>query len=240
MSAPTRRGALGLVLGAGIGLGLGPAAALAQSRITLPEGPQLLTRRIERSLSDGEWIKVSRRWEVAFSRQGQSIALTGQQLDCEVDAPPSLAPLTAIEKSRSTAEMWPILLNGSGLIFAAGNGVAARDVDKAIEVAQRMIAERPIPASERSALREHLAIVRRTSSSLLEQLPDDLFFPVAGPMRAVRPITLPGGMVGEFELSYSATAAPGRGWLDRAERLIVTRLAGTEQIAREYWELREG
>lgn len=238
MSAPTRRGALGLVLGAGIGFGLGPAAAFAQSPIALPEGPQRLTRRIERSLSDGKWIKVSRRWEVAFSRQGQSIALTGQQLDCQVDAPSSLAPLTAIEKARSTAEMWPILLNGSGLIFAAGNGVAARDVNNAIEVAQRMIAERPIPASERSALREHLASVRRTSSSLLEQLPDDLFFPVAGPMRAVRSMELPGGMVGEFELSYSAMAVPDKGWLDRAERMIVTRLAGTEQIAREYWELR--
>ncbi len=226
------------MLGAGIGLGLGPAAAFAQSRVILPEGPLLLTRRIERSLIDGKWIKVGRRWEVAFSRQGQSIALTGRQLDCQVDAPPSLAPLSAIEKSRSTAEMWPILLNGSGLIFSAGNGVAARDVDKAIEVAQRMIAERPIPASERSALREHLASVRRTSASLLEKLPDDLFFPVAGPMRAVRSMELPGGTVGELELSYSAMAVPDKGWLDRAERMIVTRLAGTEQIAREYWELR--
>ena len=238
MSVATRRGALGIALGFGIGFGLGPVAAFAQSRITLPEGPQLLTRRIERSLVDGEWIKVSRSWEVAFSRREQAIALTGQQVHCNVDAPPSLARLTAIEESRSTAEMWPILMNASGLIYAAGDGVAARDVAAAIEVAQNMIAERPIPASDRQALREHLASIRRASTSLLDQLPDDLFFPVAGPMRAVRPVTLPGGMVGEFELSYSATAVPGKGWLDQAERLIVTRLAGTEQIAREVWNLK--
>lgn len=239
MSSPTRRGAIGIVLGAGVGLGLCPVAALAQGRIVLPEGPHILSRRIERSLSDGEWISVDRSWQVEFSRQAQGISISGQQVDVEIKAPTSLAPIAAIEQARSTAEMWPMLLNASGMLFGAGVGISERDLSAAVEAAQSLLAERPAPASVRAQRLHYLASMQRAGSSLLDQLPDDLFFPTIGPMHAVRPVELPGGMTGEFELSYSAVAVPEKGWLDRAQREVITRLAGTQKIAREHWAMRQ-
>lgn len=243
MSTPTRRGALGAVLGAalgcGMGLGIGPLAALSHGPIGLPETPQRLTRRTEHSLGDGNWIKVQRNWQLIFTRQGHGISVTGEQISANVDAPPSLAPIAAIEESRSTASMWPILLNESGLIVAAGKGVDEEDMAAAVALAERMIAARPIPQAEIDAHRQHLAEMQKAGSSLLDVLPDDLFFPTVGPMHAVRQIALPDGMTGEFEFSYFARAVPERGWLDQAERTIITRLAGTERIAREYWQLQQ-
>lgn len=237
MSIPTRRGALGVMLGTGIGLGLSPVASVAMGPIALPEGPHLFSRRREHSLIDDVWLIISRSWQVTFLREESGISITGELVSVDIDAPPSLAPITAIERSRSTAEMWPILLNESGLIFAAGDDVSKEDMAAAVAEAERMIAETPIPEHEREAQRNDLAEMQKAGASLLDRFPDDLFYPTIGPMYAVRSVDLPGGMTGEFELSYTATAVPGKGWLDRAERTIVTRLGGTEHIAREYWQL---
>ena len=238
MSRHSRRGIIGIGLAAATGLGFTPTFALNRSPLLLPDTPQILTRRIERSLLNDVWLTIRRSWQVHFMRDGHGIVLTGDQVSVEVDAPASLAPIAAIEESRSTAGMWPIRLGESGLIFAAGNGVRAEDLSAAIDMAEEMIAAKPIPQAEKDVQREHLASMQKAGSNLLDRLPDDLFFPTVGPMRAVRSVELPGGMTGEFELSYAAHAVPGSGWLDWAERSIVTRLAGTEHIAREFWQLR--
>jgi hypothetical protein len=237
MNSPTRRGALGAMFGLGISAGLAPTAAFAQSAIKLPESACILSRRIERSLRDGKSLRVDRSWRVNFSKRGPGIAVTGEQIGVRVDAPASLAPLASIEEARSTADMWPILLTGSGLIVSAGTGSRDEDVAKAVRVAQGMIAARSNPASSEEAQKQFFADLQRSGSSLLDRLPDDLFFPTVGPLHAVRAVDLPDGLKGEFEISYEATAVPGKGWLDRAVRQVTTRLGSSVQTAREEWVL---
>lgn len=219
--------------------GLLPGVALAQNALAVPDGPLKLSRRIERSLRDGEWISVDRSWIVRFAPQAQGLSITGEQFQCRVAAPPSLAPLATIEEERSTADMWPIMLTGSGMIVAAGEIVRGEDVAEAVRVAERMIAQRDPPSSQKDARSLYLAELGNASSSLLDRLPDDLFYPTIGPIRTQRSIDLPDGQKGEFELLYEAKAVPGKGWLDRAERQVITRLGGTAKFAREQWTLVE-
>ena len=102
MTSSTRRGAIGGVLGLGLtlgcsaGLGLSSAAAFAQTpaaRVAIPARPMRFCRRLERSLSGGAKLVVSRDWRIQFASQGQGIGITGVQLHAEVDAPETLASL---------------------------------------------------------------------------------------------------------------------------------------------------
>lgn len=244
MDAATRRGAFCTLFGLGVAGVLAPRAVVAQTvaptGADLPEGPLRLTRRIERSLRDGGHVAVERSWEVEFAHQGQGIAVRGRQVHVAVDAPPALAQLAAIEEGRSTADMWPILLTGSGLIIAAGSGARADDISRAVRVASDMITARPVPAAQAEREIHYLTQLAKAGSTLLDRLPDDLFFPAEGPMHSVQKVDLPGGLVGEFELNYEARTAVGRRWLASARREVVTRLAGTWQSAREDWSLGAG
>lgn len=241
MQAATRRGAIGAFCGMGLGMGMAgvlvPQLALARSPIDLPTQPLRLRRRLERSLRDGNRITVERIWQIGFARMAQGIAVTGVQIFVDVDTPPALASLAELERKRSTQDMWPVRLTASGLIHAAGSGSRGQDVEEAARIASDMIAARPIPAAQRDREIAILTQLAKAQSSLLDRMPDDLFFPTAGPLHTVRKVDLPGGLVGEFELRYEAQAVSGKGWLERARREVVTRLAGTWQSAREEWTL---
>lgn len=238
MKTMTRRMALGSAAGMTIGMGLAPASVLAKSPLKLPDGPLRLSRRMQRSLHDGCSITVERAWQLTFTPQGRGISVAGEQIDCRVEAPAALAPLMEIEQSRSTEDMWPVLLNGSGLILAAGPGAREEDVAHALQTARQMIGNGRAPQSVMEAQMSYLAGLQRAGASFLDRVPDDLFFPTGSPKRVIRSIDLPDGSLGEFELVYKATPASDGRWLDRAERTVVTRLAGTLRTAREEWQLR--
>ncbi len=239
MNAPSRRYALGTFLGFGLSIALAPAMAKAQIRLLVPDRPLKLSRRIERSLRDGEQIRVDRSWRVTFAAKEQGIAINGEQIGVQVDCPPSLAPLALIEEARSTEDMWPILLDQGGLILAAGGGTNPRDVSVAIEVAQQMLNRDRTGQASLPVAAQFLADLQEAGTSLLDRLPEDLFYPRIGPVRAVRSVELPDGSMGEFEVSYEAIASPEMGWLARAERRIISRIGGSERTAREVWQMGE-
>ena len=243
MNEPSRRGAIGVLVGLGGAAALGalPRTVVAQSSVAIPAQPMRLTRRLERSLHGGATISVGRSWRIEFSRQSDErpadINVSGVQLDVEVDAPESLAPLVEIEQSRSTDAMWPITLSSGGRVTATGRGTGADDIAAAIAKAQHMIAERPIPANRREAQQVYLQELQLAGSSLLDQLPDDLFYPLERPLNSSRTVELPGGLIGQFELTYDAHRAVGCDWLHNATREVVTRIGQSEQRAKEQWLL---
>ncbi|MEE1877772.1 hypothetical protein [Altererythrobacter litoralis] len=58
-------------------------------------------------------------------------------------------------------------------------------------------------------------------------------------MNETRALALPDGTAGEFELAHAARTTPGATWLERAERRVTTRLAGSEKFSSETWSLAE-
>ncbi|PWL25202.1 MAG: hypothetical protein DCO98_02280 [Altererythrobacter sp. XM-24bin4] len=105
-------------------------------------------------------------------------------------------------------------------------------------MAQQMAARNGASTTQQQQLRAALAQVQAAGNSLLDRLPRDLFFPRNNGFADRRPITLPDGRSGVFEVIYSVTSQPLSGLLDRAERQVVTRICDTEQISSEHWELR--
>lgn len=242
INAGTRREILSALLGAGAAGAFGclsdpvEAALLASPR--LPGTPLRLTRVLERTLGEKAAIAVERSWTVQCQQQARGIVVTGEQIAAKVTAPPHLAPLAAIEEARDASGMFPLLLSDAGLIMNASSDAMPEDaVAAALDAAEALIARQPVPTDERARYRLYLAQVHDSGLGLLDTLPPDLLFPVAPPTRREEVVTLPGGMTGQFALLYSARPQPDAPWLARAERQVVTRIAGLERRASEVWTL---
>ncbi len=236
----TRRRVLGgAMAGTLAGVAAYASPLLAAQPLNIPRGPMRLVRRLERGMHDGAVITVERAWQVTFSAQGTGIAINGEQIAASVDAPEALAALARLEQSRSTSDMFPILLAGDGSIAATGAYANAGDVAEAIRLAEAQIAQRPIPAAAKAQQLQYLAQLQRTAGSLLKQMPRDLFYPASEPSRAIREVNLPNGLVGEFEVVYEARKRPVHGWLDLAVRRVVTRIGQSQRQSREVWSMSE-
>ncbi len=199
-----------------------------------------LSRTIERGLRDGASVVVERVWQVEFAHQGRGIAIIGDQVLAQVQAPTELQRLAEIEQARSTAGMFPIMLSATGEIMKIGEAIAKVDLEAAIREAEAIIANRGDSASRKAERRAYLAQLQRASGTMLEQMPRDLFYPKDAEAHSVRPVNLPDGSIGEFEFTYVASRTPGYDWLERAERQIVTRIQGDERKASEIWTLSKG
>ena len=240
MNRITRRGALGGVLGGAMAVAVGGAAPAFAARVSaIPLRPMRLVRRIERHLRGGAIIEVTRDWQISFSRQAGGIAITGEQIAAKVNAPEALAALARIEETRSTDEMFPILLSSDGSIMTTGDYTQRSDLVAAVQEAEAAISKRAVSAPAKGQLRHYLAQLQRSGGALLDRMPRDLFFPVNPPSRAVRPVSLPDGLMGEFEVTYTAHTAPGHDWLESAVREVVTRIGDSERRSTEVWSLTE-
>lgn len=238
MAGVTRRD---MLVGSGISTFalLKGARAFANGALEVPEVPMRLARRIERSLGDGATIVVERDWQIQFAPQGRGIAITGRQISASIDAPEKLARIAQVEQARSTKDMWPILLSEDGRIAAAGSYVRHEDFAAAVKEAEKVLAQK---VSSEEALRQHrthLAQLHRSGSTLLEELPDDLFYPKTERHELRRPVDLPGSLQGEFVLIYSASKAPGRPWLSASERMVTTRIGLDERHSSDRWTMSE-
>lgn len=239
MAGRTRRGFLGsfariTAVGA-IALGGGPA--LARSRVAVPDGPMILSRRLVRGLHDGKAIIVDRSWQVVFETRPAGIMVTGQQLSARVEAPSKLAPIAQIEETRSTAQMWPIELAHDGRILSAGTYTEQRDIDAAIREGRAIIEASTGSESDKVQKLGYLSQLEQAGGSLLEKLPSDLFFPAGAKSEVVDTVQLPGGITGTFEVVYTSIPAGENSWLARSERRVTTRIGNDARQSSDSWQL---
>lgn len=197
----------------------------------------ILSRRLVRNLHDGEQIIVDRNWEVQFKRNSRQVEIAGRQVSANVQAPANLKALADIEQSRRKDGMFPLVLSEAGLLVggAPSNGRAA--IADAVNAAKQMIAQSSLPLSDRTQSTQHLLQMQQAAARLIDTMPADLFFPSRPPVLDRQTISLPDGSIGEFEVRYEATSVPQGGWLDRAERRIVTRVGASERYSNEFWTL---
>lgn len=243
MDTSTRRTMLLMLLGAGAASGLGSrmhplTAANTTQPLRMPDTPMRLERLLQRGMGETATIIVRRSWEVRFARQARGMVVSGQQIDAEVTAPSHLAELARIERGRDASAMFPVMLSESGAILPAPSAPQPTDtVTAALRAAETLIARQPVPEDERERYRLYLAQVHRAGTGMLDTLPPDLFFPTGVPIERSEALALPDGLSGGFALRYVAEAQTDGPWLKRAERRIVTRLAGLERTASEVWTL---
>lgn len=209
----------------------------AQAAALIPSQPMTLSRSVERDLKDGKSLVVARSWSVEFERSGRGSAIGGVQKAVDVTAPKRLEPLAQIERDRSTAGMFPILLDENGLILAAGTSYSAADMREAVEQAESILETDTMGAAEASQVHSALLEMAKASERLIETLPADLFFPRQPLFVTRKPIALGGGSTGEFVLRYECESDESTGLMCRAERKITTIIGGQQRFSREIWTL---
>ncbi|MEM7701368.1 MAG: hypothetical protein AAF251_05475 [Pseudomonadota bacterium] len=240
MTAPSfsRRRASLLGLGAmAAGLVGFPLQPLRARTLYRPEAPATLTRRLSRGLRDGNAIVVTRAWKVTFEEQARGIAIAGEQIAVSVEAPSPLEPLARIEEQRSTQGMFPILLGPDGTIMAAGQNTSRSSFDAAVETAQSLLQRSGFGEDSVEQQGAYMARLQKAGSSLLDQLPGDLFYPSTQPFRDTQAVALPDGTQGAFEVTWMASVKDGTRLLETARREVITRIGETERRSSEEWAL---
>lgn len=214
-----------------------PSSLRGARGVLLPTSACLLTRCLVRGLRDERSITVTRGWQIKFSRQARGLAISGEQVSVSVDAPARLAAIAKIEQERSTKGLFPILLGPDGKIMAIGQNTAEENVDAAVELAQQILDTKTPQTNGPSQHAAYLAQIQDAGSSVLDEMPGDLFFPSTAPFREVRRIVLPDGSSGSFEMRWQASTQDGSGLLKAARREVITRIGESARKSSEEWSL---
>lgn len=236
---PTRLLATGLALllpVLAVAISVPAGAEPAATAFAPPAAPVVLTRTIHRPLTGGEQIVVSRRYQIRFTPSAGGFRLDGQLLDVQVDAPPPLASLAALERARREPDLFPVLLDAQGMIRKADH--IARDsatTERAVAGAQALVADAGLSAELRQELAAALATVTGTAKGTAWPL--FLFNPGTAERATSNRIVMPDGAIGEVAVRIRAEQVTPGGLPRLVERTITTRLSGTEQTMREVWSL---
>lgn len=231
-----RLAAAALLPFAALGAPLSAAHAAPRPR-TAPAGRFTLQRVLTRELGDGAAIVVTRRWRIGFVAAEPGLLVAGEQTFADVAAPPTLSPLAALERARSTAGVFPIRLDRRGQIVDSDREMNTAQLLRAIATGQAMIASGRGGAAMAQDADSFMAQLARMGAEAVSAMPRDLFFPAETRGSATRDIALPGGETGTISAATTASVHPETGLLRTSERTIVTRIGGSARVSREGWSL---
>ena len=231
-----------LIRGAVLSLGLGvvgaqPALANSPHQFNPGRRPMVYTRRIVRGLPGGGAIVVERSFEISFVElAGDGFEVVGRQIDVSVDAPAPLQAFADIERNRVETGLFPLALNGLGMIRSKEAFSAQEATQKAVAEATAMAANTDTIADPK-LFRQFLQQVQQSAAQFMSQLPVDLFAPSTQPIVLRRELPLPGDLSGEVEVIYRSAADPSTGLLTTAQRAVTTRIGNDSRTAQEAWSL---
>ena len=235
-AAAGRIAAAALLPLAALGLPLSSVGAVRR-RNAAPAGDYVLERVLVRELGPGTAIVVTRRWRVGFAARDAGLEVRGEQNFAAVDAPPSLAAIAALERARSASGVFPLVLDGDGLISPSSHVPGAEALVLALDTGRAMFQSLPRSAADIADGKVFMARLAGLSARAISMMPRDLFFPRPGTDRTSRDIGLPGGATGTIEVTTQTRARLASGLLESSERRIATRFEGSERIASERWSL---
>ncbi|WP_209349044.1 hypothetical protein [Pontixanthobacter sp. CEM42] len=203
-----------------------------------PTGPMRFSRRLVRNLTDGKQIIVERTWKVLFAPAGQGFMLDGEQISVEVSAPPGLEALADLERRKREIGLFPLMLTSDGVIMGNSGSVAQKSViDRAIELASQEVAARASSEADRKASREFLRALQSSAEKATSRLPRDLFQPQQMSAVDERTLPLPDGTKGTVLIEFSAEISAQTGLMQKASRMVTTRIGDSERTSAEKWSL---
>lgn len=197
------------------------------------ESPLLLSRKLVRELSGGAAIVATRRYRVTFHPVADGWEIEGALVASEIEVPPALAAIAALERDRPDDGLFPIRLDRSGRIVAApaapglGRGAVAGAVDAA----------RHLAGGIQAGFFDQVGAAAASPGGGLTRWPEALFLPYGLQGTSELAFKLPDGSEGRVQIALESDPAPGLATMGRAARTVVTQAAGTRRVAREEWTL---
>ncbi|MEP7221627.1 MAG: hypothetical protein ABI673_03055 [Novosphingobium sp.] len=220
----------------------GPAersdSGAADSRFRAPTTPLILTRELRRSLADGKEVVSRRSYRISFVPEGSGYRIDGVMTNAEVEAPPALAALAALERQRLDIGLFPLQLGRDGQIVAQQGASDPVSEARSRAVLGSALSRVPLSEPDRQVAAQTVSKLAAQASAVGGNWPSDLFRPAPGERSQVRQIALPDGGHGTVTETIRAAGASS-GLLQRMERKVVTELDGTRRENREIWTLSE-
>jgi hypothetical protein len=216
----------------------GPSPSLSDQQFAPPQSPMLFTRTLRRSLPGGGEVVTRRSYRIRFIRDANGFRIEGALLACEVDAPPALSGLAAIERARGDDGMFPLRVDLSGRLqpaVVAEARAAPVELRTAVSTAVRQLADAPLAPAERGTLRSFAQNIGERPA--VSQWPVNLFHPGSGQAQETRTVRLPNGESGQVTIAIEAQAHPQGGMLRTMTRTVTTDLDGTARTSLEQWTL---
>lgn len=200
-----------------------------------PQFDLLLARTLVRSLPDGKTITTRRSYAVRITRAGEGFRVDGKLVDVAVEAPPSLVGLAEIERRRPDNGLFPITLDGNGMIAApSGPEQGAAAGQAAILVSER-VGGSGLAALD--MLQAQAFVARLRGGAARSDWPDDVFRPAIGRRSESRRIALPEGGEGHVVIQIDGQGAGLRGQIAAVDRIVTTDLGGDRRVTRERWQI---
>ena len=202
------------------------------------ESSLLLSRMVVRELSGGAAIVATRRYRITFHPVADGWQVEGALVASEIDAPPALAAIAALERDRPDDGLFPIHLDRSGRIVAApvAPGLGREAVAGALGAARRLV--RDSQAAVSPGFIDQLGAAAASPGGGLTRWPEALFLPHGLHGTVEQSFELPDGNAGSVKVALESDPAPGPATtMRRASRTVVTLTAGTRRVAREEWTL---
>ena len=200
-----------------------------------PATQLLLTRTLHRPLPGGKAIVTRRSYAVRFIREGAGYRVEGQLVSAQVDAPPALAALAEIERTRPDNGLFPIQLDDQGRIVGGGSLLDTGALDRAAVVAAEAIGGSGLPALD--MLQAQAFVKQLRNRAPRTQWPTDVFHPATGKRSETRVVPLPGGEQGNVTIEIEGRGRGQGGQLALLDRVVTTDLAGDTRVTREQWQL---
>ena len=224
-------------------IGWGPTARAEQAgpeagtgMFAPPPTPMLLTRELRRSLSDGNEVVSRRSYEVRFVPEAGGYRVDGRLVTVEVEVPPHLEALAALERARSDDGLFPLHLTARGLI-AEQQSVGPQGTLRTRSLVESMIARSPLPPGQRGNAKGFVATLLAHPELAGGHWPPELFHPMTGTRRDVRDYALADGRPATTTVVVDVRGDGAGGLLQRFDRTIVTETGGAAQKSREIWTL---
>lgn len=237
-AAPTRRALLRAMAASAL-LPAFANRAIAQSgggHIVPPPEPMIFRRNVRLGLAGGNAIVGQRDFEIRFIPLADGHRIEGNQIASTVEAPPGLEAYAKLERERREEGMFPLFLDGQGLIRSGPEGMPGSSFERAVDLALAQVA-RLAAVGDRIEARSFILGLQQAASELISEMPADLFVPPQTLQRASRSVALPDGTSGDLSTEYSGRISPETGLLSEARRTVVTNVAGSRRETVETWTL---
>lgn len=212
-----------------------PGTAAEAPRFAPPPGKLVLARSLIRELSDGKRIVVTRRYLISFEANGTGYRINGEPIGVDIEAPPVLGPLIDYERQRVETGLFPLQLLPSGLLDDQHTGPidgATRDALITHATAALGPSTIPDPVERRETLAQIARLANRATTT---PWPADLFHAAPGARRFDRAVTLADGRTGAVVIELRVDALLPCGVPQRFERVVTTRLPGSQTVSREVF-----
>jgi hypothetical protein len=207
------------------------------SSFVAPADRQILTRTLRKSLPGGAKIVARRSYEIWFVPDTSGFRVEGRLIAVDLDVPPGMEALAAIERQREDTDLFPMELDRLGKIVFGSTGESPSINRQAGSIALAQVAGSALSPEEQSAASSFARQLSQQGGA--SPWPMDLFRPQPGHREEVRPVVLPGGQEGEVIIMIDALAAGTDGVLDTVSRTVTTQLGPSIRETQEIWTLRK-